>query len=85
MKDNFSKRETDVSCKSEDRNYLAKGIPHTVNTDSPGIRSKAFKMSSEGLRLLVDCNNGGLKGSTQHWLAVDPPEFQIPMFFEAVF
>ena len=24
---------------------------------------------------------GGLKGSMQHWLAVYPPEFQIPMFF----
>jgi hypothetical protein len=27
---------------------------------------------------------GGLKGSMQHWLAVCPPEFQIPMFFVAV-
>jgi DNA invertase Pin-like site-specific DNA recombinase len=27
---------------------------------------------------------GGLKGSMQHWLAVYPPEFQIPMFFVAV-
>jgi hypothetical protein len=23
---------------------------------------------------------GGLKGSTQHWLAVYPPEFEIPFF-----
>jgi hypothetical protein len=29
-------------------------------------------------------NPGGLKGSMQHWLAVYPPEFQIPMFFVAV-
>jgi hypothetical protein len=29
-------------------------------------------------------NRGGLKGSMQHWLAVYPPEFQIPMFFVAV-
>ena len=29
-------------------------------------------------------NAGGLKGSMQHWLAVYPPEFQIPMFFVAV-
>jgi hypothetical protein len=28
-------------------------------------------------------NPGGLKGSMQHWLAVYPPEFQIPMFFVA--
>ena len=28
--------------------------------------------------------SGGLKGSMQHWLAVYPPEFQIPMFFVAV-
>ena len=27
---------------------------------------------------------GGLKGSTQHWLAVYPPEFEIPTFFVAV-
>ena len=26
----------------------------------------------------------GLKGSTQHWLAVYPPEFEIPTFFAAV-
>jgi hypothetical protein len=26
---------------------------------------------------------GGLKGSTQHWLAVYPPEFEIPTFFVA--
>jgi hypothetical protein len=35
------------------------------------------------LRITVD-NRGGLKGSMQHWLAVYPPEFQIPMFFVAV-
>ena len=29
-------------------------------------------------------NPGGLKGSMQHWVAVYPPEFQIPMFFVAV-
>src|SRR2546427_482798 len=28
--------------------------------------------------------SGGLKGSTQHWLAVYPPEFEIPTFFVAV-
>ncbi len=28
-------------------------------------------------------NRGGLKGSTQHWLAVYPPEFEIPTFFAA--
>ena len=27
---------------------------------------------------------GDNKGSMQHWLAVYPPEFQIPMFFVAV-
>jgi hypothetical protein len=27
---------------------------------------------------------GGLNGSTQHWLAVYPPEFEIPTFFVAV-
>ena len=32
----------------------------------------------------VSDNAGGLKGSMQHWLAVYPPEFQIPMFFVAV-
>src|ERR1700722_5538061 len=29
-------------------------------------------------------NRGDLKGSTQHWLAVYPPEFEIPTFFVAV-
>src|ERR1700730_10708944 len=28
----------------------------------------------------VSGNRGGLKGSTQHWLAVYPPEFEIPRF-----
>src|SRR5207245_496905 len=32
----------------------------------------------------VSENAGGLKGSTQHWLAVYPPEFEIPTFFVAV-
>ena len=32
----------------------------------------------------VSDNPGGLKGSMQHWLAVYPPEFEIPMFFVAV-
>ena len=35
------------------------------------------------MRIDVD-KSGGLKGSMQHWLAVYPPEFQIPMFFVAV-
>ena len=28
--------------------------------------------------------SGGLMGSTQHWLGVYPPGFEIPMFFAAV-
>jgi hypothetical protein len=28
-------------------------------------------------------NRGDLKGSTQHWLAVYPPEFEIPRFVVA--
>jgi len=28
-------------------------------------------------------NGGDLKGSTQHWLAVYPPEFEIPRFVVA--
>ncbi len=28
--------------------------------------------------------SGGLKGSTHHWLAVYPPEFETPKFFVGV-
>jgi hypothetical protein len=31
-----------------------------------------------------DDNAGGLKGSRRHWLAVFPPEFEIPTSFVAV-
>jgi hypothetical protein len=31
----------------------------------------------------VTDNPGDLKGSTQHWLAVYPPEFEIPRFVVA--
>ena len=40
------------------------------------MRSSHFEIASD--------KRGGLKGSMQHWLAVYPPEFQIPMFFVAV-
>jgi hypothetical protein len=35
-------------------------------------------------RFPVDDKPGDLKGSMQHWLAVYPPEFEIPTFFVAV-
>jgi hypothetical protein len=35
------------------------------------------------MRITVE-NRGDFKWSMQHWLAVYPPEFQIPMFFVAV-
>jgi len=42
-------------------------------------------ISEEGALFRISvANRGGLKGSMQHWLAVYPPEFQIPMFFVAV-
>jgi hypothetical protein len=34
-------------------------------------------------RITVE-KSGDFKWSMQHWLAVYPPEFQIPMFFVAV-
>src|SRR5215470_9714471 len=37
----------------------------------------------EGTRIAPE-KRGGLKGSTQHWIAVYPPEFEIPTFFVAV-
>ena len=41
-------------------------------------------MCRKGLAPIDIEKSGGLKGSMQHWLAVYPPEFQIPMFFVAV-
>jgi hypothetical protein len=38
--------------------------------------------SDSGVCSLSD-NPGGLKGSTQHWPAVYPPEFEIPRFVVA--
>ena len=46
-----------------------------------GLRTADLAMRSQGPH---DDNPGGLKGSTQHWLAVYPPEFEIPTFFVAV-
>ena len=46
-------------------------------------RREGFATSGVAGWIDVD-KSGGLKGSMQHWLAVYPPEFQIPMFFVAV-
>ena len=42
------------------------------------------RSENQGISQIDVANRGGLKGSVQHWLAVYPPEFQIPMFFVAV-
>ena len=47
--------------------------------------SLTIALDQKLVRFWIDVENrGGLKGSMQHWLAVYPPEFQIPMFFVAV-
>src|SRR6202030_3670675 len=51
--------------------------------------SKTSSTSRSKLQLddrpwLTPEKRGGLKGSMQHWLAVYPPEFEIPTFFVAV-
>ena len=47
------------------------------------ITGRKTRLPERALQIGVE-NRGGLKGSMQHWLAVYPPEFQIPMFFVAV-
>ena len=59
--------------------YLDSGIDGTSITGQPG-HLHAF----QAVPTTTTDNGGGLKGSMQHWLAVYPPEFQIPMFFVAV-
>ena len=60
----------------------------TAGLRNAGVCAKGIKKELKTLDVAdsvrdVD-NRGGLKGSMQHWLAVYPPEFQIPMFFVAV-
>jgi hypothetical protein len=50
----------------------------------PRIDESAILRASYAFFQISVENRGGLKGSMQHWLAVYPPEFQIPMFFVAV-
>ena len=66
---------------------------HGCNNSSYYISSATARSGSVGLLTrnprssqteIASDNPGGLNGSMQHWLAVYPPEFQIPMFFVAV-
>jgi len=55
----------------------------TVGVCAKGIKKELNTLDAADFVRDVD-KSGGLKGSMQHWLAVYPPEFQIPMFFVAV-
>jgi len=61
----------------------------SVELSSAPPRNKVVFLLREEKLVLAVCNAidpekpGDLKGSTQHWLAVYPPEFEIPRFVVA--
>ena len=68
------------------RQYLPKKADLSCysQSDLDEIALRLNQRPRKTLGFETPADRGGLKGWMQHWLAVYPPEFQIPMFFVAV-
>jgi len=71
-------------CRQRPIVHAAEGCLASILDGLPVTRKYPLGVYARRAFQITVANRGGLKGSMQHWLAVYPPEFQIPMFFVAV-